>query len=127
MAIFGLPPVDVHGPLHYLGIMDPLCGVTRGTRLAMLGHLGQAWRYNPLSVVLVAGACAIVLRQALGLATGRWLNLQEPVPARLARHLNVAGMLARLRLGRGSQALRRASLRCPGRPPTSALSARLAS
>jgi hypothetical protein len=32
MAIFGLPPVDLHGPLHYAGIMDPLCG----------GHVGYA-------------------------------------------------------------------------------------
>jgi hypothetical protein len=47
MAIFGLPPVDIHGPLHYLGIMDPLCGSTRGARLALLGHIAQAWRYNP--------------------------------------------------------------------------------
>src|SRR6266851_1560891 len=48
-AIFGLPPVDIHGPLHYAGIMDPLCGVTRGVRLALLGRVAQAWRYNPLS------------------------------------------------------------------------------
>lgn len=75
MAAFGLPPADIHGPLHYLGIMDPLCGSTRGVRLALLGHLGQSWRYNPLSVVLVAGAIAAVLRQALGMATGRWLSL----------------------------------------------------
>lgn len=75
MAIFGLPPVDIHGPLHYLGIMDPLCGSTRGVRLALLGHIAQAWRYNPLSVVLVAGAVATVLRHLLGMATRRWLNL----------------------------------------------------
>ena len=25
MAVFGLPPVDLHGPLHRVGIMDPLC------------------------------------------------------------------------------------------------------
>jgi len=26
MAVFGLPPVDLHGLLHHVGIMDPLCG-----------------------------------------------------------------------------------------------------
>lgn len=26
LRIVGVPPIDVHGPLHYLGIMDPLCG-----------------------------------------------------------------------------------------------------
>jgi hypothetical protein len=29
LAVFGLPPVDIHGPTHYVGIMDPLCGMTR--------------------------------------------------------------------------------------------------
>ena len=23
LAVVGLPPVDIHGPLHYLGIMGP--------------------------------------------------------------------------------------------------------
>lgn len=30
LAVVGLPPVDIHGPLHYLGIMGPTCGMTRG-------------------------------------------------------------------------------------------------
>ena len=38
MAIAGLPPVDLHGPLHRFGIMDPLCGMTRGVRAALRGH-----------------------------------------------------------------------------------------
>jgi len=36
LAVVGLPPVDLHGPLHRLGIMDPLCGMTRG----VVGFLG---------------------------------------------------------------------------------------
>jgi len=75
MAIFGLPPVDIHGPLHYVGIMDPLCGVTRGVRLTLQGHVARGWRFNPLSAVLVAGAIATLLRWAHGKATGRWINL----------------------------------------------------
>ena len=31
MAVFGLPPVDLYGPFHRFGIMDPLCGGTRYT------------------------------------------------------------------------------------------------
>ncbi|MFP3988669.1 DUF2752 domain-containing protein [Streptomyces sp. E11-3] len=62
MAVFGLPPVDLHGPLHYLGVMGPLCGGTRGVHAALLGDFGTAWRYNPLSVVLVVGAVAFVAR-----------------------------------------------------------------
>ncbi|MBC9725018.1 DUF2752 domain-containing protein [Streptomyces sp. TRM68367] len=75
LAVFGLPPVDLHGPLHYAGVMGPLCGGTRGLHAAMLGDFDLAWRYNPLSVVLVAGAAAVLLREAAGRISGRWLNL----------------------------------------------------
>jgi len=33
LRIADVPDVDLHGPLHYLGIMDPLCGGTRATFL----------------------------------------------------------------------------------------------
>jgi hypothetical protein len=78
MAVFGLPPIDLHGPLHYMGIMDPLCGGTRGVRYALRGELGLAWRYNPLSIVVVAAALAGVARHAYGSATGRWLGVRVP-------------------------------------------------
>jgi Protein of unknown function (DUF2752) len=56
LAVVGLPPVDLHGPLHNLGIMDPLCGMTRGTVAVLHGQLGQAVAYNPASPLLTAGA-----------------------------------------------------------------------
>jgi Protein of unknown function (DUF2752) len=49
LAVVGLPPVDLHGPLHHLGIMDPLCGMTRGTVAMLHGQLGRAVAYNPAS------------------------------------------------------------------------------
>jgi hypothetical protein len=76
MAVFGLPPVDLHGPLHFLGVMDPLCGMTRATRLLFLGHLVRAVRYNPGAPVLVAGAMAALLRAAWGRAVGRWCTVR---------------------------------------------------
>ena len=76
LAVLGLPPVDLHGPPHYAGVMDPLCGATRGVHAAMLGDLGEAWRYNPLSLVLVLGAAGALLREAVGRLRGRWLNLR---------------------------------------------------
>ncbi|MFF4606988.1 DUF2752 domain-containing protein [Streptomyces sp. NPDC001339] len=76
MALFGLPPIDLHGPPHRAGVMGPLCGGTRGVHAAMLGHFGEAWRYNPLSVVLVAGALTVVVREVVGRLGGRWLNLR---------------------------------------------------
>ena len=76
LAVLGLPLVDLHGPPHYAGVMDPLCGATRGVHAAMLGDFGEAWRYNPLSLVLVVGAAGALLREAVGLLRGRWLNLR---------------------------------------------------
>ncbi len=75
LAVFGLPPVDLHGPLHRLGIMDPACGLTRGVRAVARGDLGLAWSYNPASPALVAAALALVVRDVVGRMTRRWLNV----------------------------------------------------
>jgi hypothetical protein len=75
LAALGLPPVDLHGPLHRFGIMDPFCGGTRAARFFMTGDLQSAWRFNPgifaLSTFLGLG----LARWAYGRATGRWLHL----------------------------------------------------
>ncbi|WP_313896010.1 DUF2752 domain-containing protein [Streptomyces sp. YIM 98790] len=76
MALFGLPPVDLHGPLHYAGVMGPLCGGTRAVHAAALGDLGDALRFNPLAVLLVPGAVAALVREAAGRLTGRWPNVR---------------------------------------------------
>ena len=76
IATFGLPPVDLHGPLHLVGAMDPFCGGTRAARYAAQGNLAEAWRYNPLSIVIVYGALAAVARSGVGLVTQRWLTLK---------------------------------------------------
>lgn len=75
MAARGLPPVDLHGPLHHLGIMDPFCGGTRAAYYTLRGQGGQAWRYNPLGMAAVLAASVAVARAAAGLATRRWVNL----------------------------------------------------
>lgn len=74
MAAFGLPPVDFHGPLHYIGIMDPFCGGTRAARYAAAGNLRMAWKYNPLGIVVVFAAGAVVARALVGVTTGRWVT-----------------------------------------------------
>ena len=76
LAVLGLPTADLHGPLHYVGLMDPLCGATRGVRLAFLGDLSGAWRSNPAAIPLAAGAVFPVARSLLGCATGRWINAE---------------------------------------------------
>lgn len=74
LAVFGLPGADLHGPLHYLGIMDPLCGATRGVRLTFLGDIPRAWQYNPASIPISVATLAMLLRAVVGWLTGRWVN-----------------------------------------------------
>lgn len=75
MALFGLPPVDLHSPLHKVGIMDPFCGGTRAARFTAQGRLAEAWRYNPLSIVIVLVGAIALARAAIGLTTHRWLSV----------------------------------------------------
>lgn len=75
LAVFGLPAVDLHGLLHYLGVMDPLCGGTRAAYHAVRGEWSMAWVYNPLGPLAVIGAALAVLRAGVGIAAGRWLTL----------------------------------------------------
>lgn len=75
-AAFGLPPLNLHGPLHRFGIMDPLCGGTRATRALALGDVGTALRFNPIVVLLPVGVVGIAVRAAIGLTTGRWLHVR---------------------------------------------------
>jgi len=75
LGLFGLPPVDLHGPLHRQGIMDPFCGGTRATAALARGQLTVAWRYNPGVIFLALAVVAIIVRAVAGLTTGRWLRL----------------------------------------------------
>ena len=76
MAVVGLPPIDLHGPFHRFGIMDPLCGGTRAARFTTQGEWALAWKYNPLGIVTVLGAFAVTGRAAVGLLTRRWLTVE---------------------------------------------------
>ena len=75
MAARGLPPIDLHGPNHWFGIMDPLCGGTRAARYTALGEWGLAWKYNPLGIATVNAVALLVLRASVGVLTGRWVAL----------------------------------------------------
>jgi hypothetical protein len=76
LAAFGLPPVDLHLPLHHLGIMDPACGMTRGVRLVARGDLIGAMRFNPAAPLVPLGGVALLVRHAVGRLTGRWADLR---------------------------------------------------
>ena len=75
MAIWGLPSVDLHGPFHRIGVMDPLCGGTRAAYLAMRGELRRAWVYNPLGILAVGAALVATARVCLRVIAGRWVNV----------------------------------------------------
>jgi hypothetical protein len=92
LAVVGLPPVGLHGPLHYLGIMDPLCGMTRGTVAVLRGQLELAWAYNPASPLLVAGATLALGRWVAGRLTGRWLEVRLR-PSRVAWAVGAVAVL----------------------------------
>lgn len=85
MAVFGLPPLDLHPPTHRLGIMDPFCGGTRSARLTAQGDLAGAWKYNPLGIVAVLGAAVAVARAVIGLVTRRWLSISVAWTSRWRR------------------------------------------
>ena len=74
LAVFGMPPVDLHLPLHNLGVMSPTCGMTRGVAALLGGDVPGAWRYNPASFLTVAGAVTVLMRGAVGVVSGRWLT-----------------------------------------------------
>lgn len=76
MAIYGLPPLDMHGPLHRLGIMTPFCGGTRAARYAAQGEWALAWQYNPLGLFTVLTAGLLALRAGVGVLARRWINIE---------------------------------------------------
>lgn len=91
MAVFGLPPVDLKGPLSHFGITCPACGGTRAARLTAQGELAEAWRYNPLGIIVVAGSVAAVARAAIGVGCRRWANVVSVHLSPRARRVMIAG------------------------------------
>ncbi|MFW6691473.1 DUF2752 domain-containing protein [Streptomyces sp. MAR4 CNX-425] len=100
VAVLGLPPLDLHGPLHYAGVMGPLCGGTRGVHALLRGDLAAAWAYNPVVYLLVPGAALALARAVVGRTSGGWVNLR----VHRGRPLLVAGLCALVALVVNQQA-----------------------
>ena len=92
-ALVGLPPVSVHGPLHFVGIMDPACGMTRGVVAVLRGDLESAVAFNPASPLVPALGMAALARWGYGLRTGRWVAARFS-PRPLPVVLGVAAVVA---------------------------------
>lgn len=68
----------MHGPLHYLGIMDPLCGGTRSVYLTTHAHLGAAITYNPAAPLVPLVTLALLARAFVGRVFGYWITPARP-------------------------------------------------
>ena len=53
LALIGGLPVDLPMPTHRFGWVEPSCGLTRGSTAIVRGDFSTAWRYNPLSFLVV--------------------------------------------------------------------------
>ncbi len=96
IAVWGLPPVDVHGPLHRFGVMDPLCGGTRAAHFALTGQWAVAWYYNPLGPLVLITAALVLLRATVGLLTRRWVDVSVTLTRRAGRALIATALLVAL-------------------------------
>ncbi|HUP75848.1 MAG TPA: DUF2752 domain-containing protein [Acidimicrobiales bacterium] len=76
LAAFGVPPVSIHAPPHFVGIMDPFCGMTRGVAAVARGDLAEAWWFNPASPLVVVASLVMLSRSAYGVTSGRWLEMR---------------------------------------------------
>lgn len=75
LAVLGPPPIDLHGPLHYLGVMGPTCGMTRGVMWFVRGDLARAWQFNPASLLVIPGMVLLLGRATIGRLSSRWVNV----------------------------------------------------
>ena len=78
LRVVGVPSIDLHGPLHRFGIMDPLCGGTRATFFLLSGEVGRALEYNPLVIPVALATVLMTLRTLVGAAAGVWVDLIVP-------------------------------------------------
>jgi len=99
LAAWGLPPVGLQGPLHRLGVMDPLCGGTRAAYFAVTGRWALAWHYNPLGPLAVIASAAMTLRAATGLLSRRWLAVDVTLTRRRLRALYAVAAVGIVVLG----------------------------
>ena len=106
LARFGLPPIDLHTPLHRAGIMDPLCGMTRATRYLAQIRVRDALRYNPASPALPVAAVALWTRMLHGWWTGNWITIRIRWSARLVVAVVLAVALLEVRQQMNTDLLR---------------------
>lgn len=82
-ALLDKPPLALPFSLHVFVPVCPACGLTRGTIATLRGDIMLGFRYNPFAPFVPVVAGALVARTAVGLASGRWLDVRYR-PTKLA-------------------------------------------
>lgn len=75
LVVIGGMPFDLPMPTHAVGLVDPTCGLTRGSTALVRGDFALAWRYNPVSYLVVLFGVLGIVRAIVGSGTGRWLSV----------------------------------------------------
>lgn len=76
MRISGRIPIGVPMPTHAVGWVEPTCGITRGSISILRGDFALAFRFNPLSFLVIAFGIAGSIRAIVGWTTHRWLDIR---------------------------------------------------
>jgi hypothetical protein len=87
-------------PLYRMtGLQCPGCGGLRALHQLLHGHLGAAWRFNPLVIILLPVGLWLGLRECAGAwQTGRWPAALRPIHGWMVAAALVAfGILRNLR------------------------------
>lgn len=90
LVAIGGTPFDMPMPTHAVGWVTPTCGLTRGSTALLRGDIGLAWRYNPVSLLVVSLGVIGLVRLTYGRSTSRWLNVKFRVTAPVMGLLVVA-------------------------------------
>lgn len=92
LAVIGGFPLDTPMPTHAFGLVEPTCGLTRGSTAIARGDFALAWSYNPGSFLVMAFGFAGLVRLAVGAATHRWVNVSVR-PSRVGWFLLLAAFM----------------------------------
>lgn len=75
LVLIGGFPLDTPMPTHGFGLVEPTCGLTRGSTAIARGDLSLAWQYNPASFLVMAFGAAGLIRLIVGAVTHRWVDV----------------------------------------------------
>lgn len=76
LVLIGGMPFDLPMPTQRFGVVEPSCGLTRGSTAIARGDLARAWAYNPASFVVMGFGALGAARAVVGGLTARWMTVR---------------------------------------------------